>query len=245
MARKRVIAPSIWEDPSFNKLSIVARLAFIGLISNADDDGYLRGECGSIKRLVFGFDEMTEYDWYGELQNYKNLHFFEENGEEFVHIVKWEKHQVQREDRKVPSIYPKCPLCQADDGQLPAEEKGSKVKLREEEDTAFSFKTIQANPLWPSIKAKFPDRDYEYQFNLMIDWWRNKKKRLPKNISAFVNWLEKTKPDEELIARRRREFEDEQDRKRQAEIAGAKEPKPETLKDLRDRIKTFKGNFAK
>lgn len=39
MARRRMIAPEIWESSSFSKLSNFAKLIFIGLISNADDEG--------------------------------------------------------------------------------------------------------------------------------------------------------------------------------------------------------------
>lgn len=121
MARKRMISPAIWEDPSFNKLAITSRLAFVGMISNSDDDGYLRGDVGSLKRLVFGFDESVEGSWYKDIQTYKNLHFFEIDGEIFVHLLNWDKYQAQRDDRRQPSIYPKCVKCLAGDGQVTAE----------------------------------------------------------------------------------------------------------------------------
>lgn len=123
-----MISPNIWEDPSFNKLSRDARLAFVGCISNADDDGYLRGDVGSLKRLIFGFDAAEEEkNWYDELQKYKNLHFYEVDGEVYAHLLNWDKYQTQRDDRKQPSIYPKCVKCQADDGQVTAEVKLSKL----------------------------------------------------------------------------------------------------------------------
>lgn len=133
MARKRMISPIIWEDPTFNSLSIPGRLAFVGMISNADDDGYLRGDYGSLKRLIYGFDEKAGKDWYQELQTYRNLHFFEVNGESFVHLLNWDKYQTQREDRRQPSVYPLCVVCQADVRQVPAEvSKLSKDKLSKE-----------------------------------------------------------------------------------------------------------------
>lgn len=118
MQRKRSLSPTIWEDPSVNKMSRDGRLAFIGIISNADDDGYLRGDYGSLKRLIFGFDDDGKKEWYDELKNFKGLHFFEVNGETYVHLVNWEKYQTQRNDRRQASSYPKCPQCQADDGQM-------------------------------------------------------------------------------------------------------------------------------
>lgn len=145
-----MLSPTIWEDPSFNTLSYQARVAFIGLISNADDDGFLRGDYKSIKRLVFGFDDNDSKEWYEKLQGYKNLHFYEVNDEVYVHLVKWESYQTQRDDRKVASLYPPCPHCQAhdsevraDDGQLPAEVKLSQVKLSKD-------KLVEASPRSPS-----------------------------------------------------------------------------------------------
>lgn len=130
MARKRMIAPSIWEDPSFNSLGITARLAFVGMISNADDDGYLRGDYGSLKRLVFGFDiALDDMRWHQELMSYKNIHFFDVNGETYAHLLNWDKYQTQRDDRRQDSQYPKCVICQASDRQVPAEDKLSKDKL--------------------------------------------------------------------------------------------------------------------
>ena len=118
MQRKRSLSPTIWEDPSVNKMSRDGRLAFIGIISNADDDGYLRGDYGSLKRLIFGFDDDGKKEWYDELKNFKGLHFFEVNDEIYVHLVNWERYQTQRNDRRVASLCPKCPKCQADDGQM-------------------------------------------------------------------------------------------------------------------------------
>lgn len=121
MARKRMISPTIWEDPTFNKLTRDARLVFIGCISNADDDGYLRGDFGSLKRLIFGFEEDGLSSWYDEIKKYKNLHFFDKDGETYVHLLNWDKYQLQRDDRKQPSIYPKCDRCRADVRQVTAE----------------------------------------------------------------------------------------------------------------------------
>lgn len=137
MARKRMISPNIWEDPSFNKLSITARLAFIGMISNADDEGFLRGDLGSLKRLVFGFDLIIEdLNWYDDIKKYKNLHFYEVDGEVYVHLLNWDKYQVQQRERIQKTLYPKCITCLADAKQMLTEEsklsKESKLSSREE-----------------------------------------------------------------------------------------------------------------
>lgn len=121
MTRKRMITPSIWEDPEFNALTVKARLAFIGLISNADDDGYLRGDYRSLRRLIFGFDDPDDEEWLAELKKFTSLHFYEKRSESFVHLRNWEKYQNQRSERRQPTAYPVCDKCQTSVRQVPAE----------------------------------------------------------------------------------------------------------------------------
>lgn len=66
------------------------------------------------------------------------------------------------------------------------------------------------NSLLDSLKQKYPDRDYKFFFLEMCDWYLTKKKKLPQNISAFSNWLSKTKPDEAQRNERFRQIEREE-----------------------------------
>lgn len=116
-----MISPTIWDDPGFNKLSHSARLLFIGLFSNADDYGYFRADPGSVRRLVFGFDDINLSDvekFIAQVkEGIKSLHFFEEGGEVFGHLLKWNDYQAQHKDRIQPSILPPCSICRtASDG---------------------------------------------------------------------------------------------------------------------------------
>ena len=139
MARKRMISPTIWEDPSFNKLEFGARLLFIGMFSNADDQGYIRADTGSLKRLIFGFDDEIMSDllqWVNTVKKMRSIHFYESKEELYAHFIKWDFYQKQREDRIQASSYPYCTTCPSFDGQvsdkrghLPAEvSSGSSVK---------------------------------------------------------------------------------------------------------------------
>ena len=57
MARKRMIDPSIWQSEDFSKLSYFSRLVFIGLFSNADDEGRGRANPAFLKSAIFPYDE--------------------------------------------------------------------------------------------------------------------------------------------------------------------------------------------
>lgn len=107
-----MISPTIWEDPDFYNKSRNARLAFIGMVSNADDEGYIRGDYKSLRRLIYGFDDTEDSAWYEEMKAFKNLHFYEVDGEMFGHFVKWHDHQIQQKDRILKTTYPKlCSNC--------------------------------------------------------------------------------------------------------------------------------------
>lgn len=134
-----MIDPRIWEDPSFNRLSVQARLLFVGIISNADDEGYIRGDVGSLKRLIFGFDTFDPPEiqgWLEEVKNLKNVHFYEVSGEIYAHMLNWDKYQKQQKDRIQASAYPKCSICYASATQVPTEVKLSKVKLSQDNTNA-------------------------------------------------------------------------------------------------------------
>lgn len=136
MARKRMIDPNMWGDPDFSTLSIKARILFIGLISNADDEGYLQGNAGSIKRLVFGFDRITA-DATQLLINeiaerLHSVHIYQADGQTYIHLANWFKYQKQQKDRILPSLFPKCSKCVAGDIQVITEVKLSKDSISKE-----------------------------------------------------------------------------------------------------------------
>jgi hypothetical protein len=71
--------------------------------------------------LIFGFDDTDDEQWLAELKQLDTLHFFEKQGESFVHLLNWEKHQNQRPDRRQPSVYQVCDKCPSLVRQMPAE----------------------------------------------------------------------------------------------------------------------------
>lgn len=133
-----MIDPHIWEDPGFNGLSLQARLLFIGMVSNADDEGYLRGDAGSLKRLIFGFDDsITKADvenWIQEITLIPNIHFYTVGNETFTHFTKWDTYQKQQKDRIQASTYPSCNRCVAGAKQVLTEvsKEVGQVKKSEE-----------------------------------------------------------------------------------------------------------------
>lgn len=96
MARKRMISPDIWEDEKFSKLDFVGRLLFIGLITQANDYGKLRGNPTLLKSKIFPYDD-KKINIEEQLQQLAELGLiivYEVNGEKFIKIKNWFKHQV-------------------------------------------------------------------------------------------------------------------------------------------------------
>lgn len=131
-----MITPTLWGDPSFNRLSHSARLLTIGMISHADDEGRERGDIGSLRRMVFGFDDVlpegvTMKFLIGEIREQmgRTIHFYEVNNEEYYHFTNWDRYQKQQKDRIQASEYPKCSKCVAPAKQMLTEVKLSKGKI--------------------------------------------------------------------------------------------------------------------
>jgi hypothetical protein len=108
--RIRTIKPEIWRDPTFNELSTPARLLFIGLISNADDEGRLGGSDALLKGLIFTADDMSTRKFSGfldELDATGMARRYTVDGKPYVDLPSWHEHQ--KINRPTPSTYPPHP----------------------------------------------------------------------------------------------------------------------------------------
>ena len=104
MARRRMIDPSIWQNEDFSKLSTLAKLVFIGLFSNADDEGRGRAKATFIKSVLFPYEEgMRAADIdkaLSEIASKMSVTFYVHNDNEYYSLNKWSKWQ------KVEKPYP-------------------------------------------------------------------------------------------------------------------------------------------
>ena len=111
MARKRMISPEIWESSSFSKLSDFAKLIFIGLISNADDEGKGKANPGYIRSKLFPNDEerrVTDIKKaLSEIALTMSIKLYEVNGDSLYLLTNWAR--WQKIDRPTPSKFPDPP----------------------------------------------------------------------------------------------------------------------------------------
>lgn len=156
MARRRMIDPSIWSDPIVGSLSDAARILFVALISNADDEGRIDADVRWLKRTVFGFRDTTTAEVDGYLQeltdNLRSVVVYEADGRRYAQLLNWK--QFQTINRPTPSRIPPPPAEQSrtthrafsessmsphgaiTEDSFPIEVKGREVKRREEKGDA-------------------------------------------------------------------------------------------------------------
>lgn len=119
MARKRMISPSIWESSSFAKLSDLAKVVFIGLFSNADDDGKGYGDATFVKNKLFPRDKdkrVTDIEKaLSEIAQTMSIIFYEVEGDKFYYLTKWKAYQ--KIDRPTPSKIPNPPETMGERGR--------------------------------------------------------------------------------------------------------------------------------
>ena len=110
MARIRTVKPDIWGDDKTGMLGPRGQLLFIGLISIADDEGYLRGHPAYIKGQIWPYHDLSSEEvqmFLDELQeNELVLQYGSADGSQrYIRINNWAKHQRVSHPKK--STFPK------------------------------------------------------------------------------------------------------------------------------------------
>lgn len=106
MARKRMIDPSFWADEKLGTVDPVVRLLFMGLISQADDEGKLNGHPSLLRSLIFPYDheiQVSDVDgWLSLLSaNERKLIFrYEVDHQKYISITNFKKHQTINKPQK-------------------------------------------------------------------------------------------------------------------------------------------------
>lgn len=107
MPRRRMIDPNFWESEDIAKLTPRQRLLWIGLWSNADDEGRGRGSLAAIRSTVFKYDDLTLDELAVDLEAVKKhckVQFYEVEGSVYYACLGWDK--WQKVDHPKPSFIP-------------------------------------------------------------------------------------------------------------------------------------------
>lgn len=109
MARKRMIDPGFWTDEKLGTCTREERLLFMGLISNADDDGRLPGHPALLKSMIFPYDYDITPDevnkWVQSLYKKQIIAIYQVNGQTYIWICNFSKHQSikKKTESKLPA----------------------------------------------------------------------------------------------------------------------------------------------
>lgn len=108
MARKRIISPEIWQSEDFSRLSTLAKLIFIGMFSNADDEGRGRGKAVYLKSIIFPYDEdirVADIDkTLSEISSNMSVIFYSHNENIYYELTNW--NIWQKVEKPQPSKIP-------------------------------------------------------------------------------------------------------------------------------------------
>lgn len=140
MARKRMISPEMWENEGFGELSILAKVLFIGMISQADDDGKGVLSPQLLKSKILPYDELriadvdkalneighnlsaglgseTDKDKALNERGHKlSVVFYEVGGKRYYLFENWRKWQTI--NRPIPSKLPNPPVADGEGGGM-------------------------------------------------------------------------------------------------------------------------------
>jgi len=108
VARKRMIDPSVWADDGFGRLSSDAQVMFIGLFSNADDEGRLPGDPKYLASTIFPYRGMTTLKAQKILdeieEKMRSVTFYRVRSQPLIQFKKFLVYQ--KINRPTPSKYP-------------------------------------------------------------------------------------------------------------------------------------------
>jgi DnaD/phage-associated family protein len=112
MARKRQLDPGIWTSEQFMRLkSPNARLLFIGMITQADDEGRLRGGPLYLKSTIFPSDHVSltmVKEWRDKIVGLGLCCLYTVEGNEYLWLPQFQKHQYMT--KRFRSTLPSPPI---------------------------------------------------------------------------------------------------------------------------------------
>lgn len=118
---RRMINPEIWFNEKVTTLPDAGRLLFIGIFSNADNEGRLKASPKYLKGHIFPYDDDKTLDQVKQLRDQCAelglVRLYSKNGQEYLDLPGWYEHQSIRKDRYKKSELPSPE--EADDTSTP------------------------------------------------------------------------------------------------------------------------------
>ncbi len=110
MPRIRTVKPYIWSDEAIGRVSRDARLLFVGMVTQADDDGRLVATASALIGAIYPYDDLSSKQverWRDELQQAGLVVLYQVGRAVYASLVGFSKHQ--RIQKRQPSSLPAPP----------------------------------------------------------------------------------------------------------------------------------------
>jgi len=112
MSQRRMIHAQIWHSEQVGKLSPLARVLYIGMVTLADDEGRLKGHPAYLRAQVFPYDDILNADVEKareEIIEAGLIEIYIVDQSQYIQHPNWEKYQTLRADRIQASRLPDPP----------------------------------------------------------------------------------------------------------------------------------------
>jgi len=107
---RRMITSELWFNEKVSSLPDAGRLLFIGIFSNADNDGRLKSTPKYLKGHIFPYDEDKTLEqiaeWRDMCAEVGLIRLYRKDGQEYLDLPGWDEHQSIRKDRYKSSELP-------------------------------------------------------------------------------------------------------------------------------------------
>lgn len=210
MARKRMIDPDFWTDEALGTLPVHGRLLFMGLISNADDEGRLRGNPALVRSSVFPYDDFTSNDVAELLNGLESaglIRQYEVDGQSYIDIPNFLKHQTI--NKPTPSKLPPYKEGKTTTEPLPDNDGSPTVvlppklreeKLREEKLSLAPKPARERDVIWDALSETVGEpatKGNRSNFGRVVQELKSAN-ATPEQILRFPVWWRKRFPDAAL-----------------------------------------------
>lgn len=111
MARARNLKPGFFRNADLVELPVEARLLFAGLWTIADREGRMEDRPKQIKMEIFPADSFDVDSMLSMLEQSGFIERYEVNGNKYLQVVNFGKHQNPHRDEKASSIPAPCKHC--------------------------------------------------------------------------------------------------------------------------------------